>query len=191
MTPGDRPPVRLAWAEVPTGIPRREIAWRLLRGLLAADAELTNPCPFCGGPHGPVKTTDAAGRPAIAYAGTTAVAAVADVGAAGGAFAIDAEPERDAVRDAAGLAGVLGSGADVHVRDWVRVEAALKADGRGLRVDPGDVVVTEEGPRRWSAIVPGAPAPLLGWDLDGPPGVLVSAAVSAAAEEAPGGRATP
>ena len=54
-----------------------------------------------------------------------------------GTFAIDAELETDPVRDAAGLNGILGARSGVRVRDWVRVEAALKADGRGLRVDPG------------------------------------------------------
>ncbi|MGA7147313.1 MAG: chemotaxis protein CheY [Microbacterium sp.] len=158
------------------------MAWSLLREMLAPGAELSNPCARCGGPHGPVQTTDAAARPAVAYAGTIALSAVA--GAGPGSFAIDAEPETDPVRDIVGLAGTLGARADVRLRDWVRVEAALKADGRGLRVDPGGVAVDAVTDVRWRAVVPGG-SPVNGWDLSGIPGVMVSAAISAAEEEAP------
>ncbi|MEZ3162232.1 chemotaxis protein CheY [Microbacterium sp. BWT-B31] len=173
--------VRLAWRAVPEGTPRRETAWALLRELLAPGTELTNPCPRCGGPHGPVRTTDASARPAVAYAGAVAVVAVADAGPGG--FAIDAEAESDPVRDAAGLRGVLGTRTGVGLRDWVRTEAALKADSRGLRVDPGTVVITPVGTAAWHATVPGGAA-VSGWDLDGPPGILVSVALSGGARAA-------
>lgn len=173
-----RTAVRLAWAVVPEGEERRAVAWEVLRGMLAPGARLTNPCPRCGGPHGPIQTTDAAARPAIAYAGATAVIAVAEAGP--GRFAIDAESERDQTRDAAGLDGVLGTGRSATLRDWVRVEASLKADGRGLRVDPAAVRVTATGTSTWVAAVPGGDA-VEGWDLEGPPGIVVSAAISGAA----------
>lgn len=187
MTPAPRPRVRLTWATVPAGTPRREVAWSLLRGMLAPGAVLSNPCPRCGGPHGPVRSTDASARPAVAYAGDTAIAAVADAGP--GRFAIDAEPEVDAARDAAGLDGVLGSRSGVQLRDWVRVEAALKADGRGLRVDPALVGVTARGGTEWCADVPDGD-PVAGWDLDGPPGIVLSAALSGAAQAGAAGPAT-
>ena len=175
------PPTRLqlAWQVVPTGAARREVAWDLLRGMLAPGAELSNPCARCGGPHGPVRTTDASARPAVAYASGVAVAAVASAGP--GTFAIDAELEIDPVRDAAGLNGILGARSGVRLRDWVRVEAALKADGRGLRVDPGTVVVAPMGDDGWQAVVPDGPV-ITGWDVDGPHGLVLSAAVSEAAE---------
>lgn len=179
--------VRLAWRVVASGEARRDVAWDLLRGMLAPGSGLSNPCARCGGPHGPVRTTDASARPAVAYAGRVAVVAVADAGT--GAFAIDAEAETDPVRDSAGLGGVLGRRQGVRLRDWVRTEAALKADGRGLRVDPGAVAIVAVGPTAWTAVVPDRP-PLEGWDLDGPPGILVSAAVTAAAEAAPADPAT-
>ncbi|ONI63716.1 hypothetical protein ALI44B_03330 [Leifsonia sp. ALI-44-B] len=48
------------------------------------------------------------------------------------------------VRDVADVLGVdAGDERDVLQR-WVRVEAVLKADGRGLRVDPRDVRFVEE-----------------------------------------------
>lgn len=173
--------VRLAWRSVPPGALRRDAAWELLRRLLAPGSEITNTCARCGGPHGPVRTSDASTRPAIAYAGDVAVVAVA--GAGPGSFALDAEVQHDPVRDAAGLDGVLGGLAAPHLREWVRVEAALKADGRGLRVDPGDVAVVPVGVGEWRATVPGG-GEVMGWDLNGPPHLLISVAFSAGGEEA-------
>jgi len=169
--------LQLAWKVVPSGAARRDVAWDLLREMLAPGAELSNPCARCGGPHGPVRTTDASARPAVAYASGVAVAAVASRGS--GKFAIDAEVETDLVRDAAGLNGILGTRSGVRLRDWVRVEAALKADGRGIRVDPGTVAVAPVGGQGWQAVVPGGPV-IAGWDVDGPPGLVISAAFTEA-----------
>ena len=173
--------LQLAWRAVPSGNARRDVAWDLLRGMLAPDAELSNPCARCGGPHGPVRTTDASARPAVAYASGVAVAAVASRGP--GTFAIDVELETDPVRDAAGLNGILGARSGVRVRDWVRVEAALKADGRGLRVDPGSVAITPVGGLGWQAVVPDGPV-ITGWDVDGISGLVICAAFSEASEAA-------
>ncbi|MEU1970718.1 chemotaxis protein CheY [Microbacterium sp. NPDC019599] len=182
------PSVRLAWREVPDTSPRREVAWGILRELLPEDAELSNPCPRCGGPHGPVRISGAPAVASVTYAGTLAIVAVAD-SARFAAIGIDAEPRVDRQRDAAGLSGVLGAGA-ASLRAWVRVEAALKADGRGLRVDPATVRIAETADG-WTATVPGGDA-LEGWDADGPDGILVSVAVRAvsAGPAAEAGRAT-
>lgn len=182
-----RAPVQLAWAAVPTGTPRRDAAWTLLRSLLPDGVELSNPCPRCGGPHGPVTVSGAPMRASVSYAGGFAVVAVVPDGAVS-ALGVDAESEVDPVRDAAGLAGVLGKGSPASVRAWTRVEAALKADGRGLRVDPAGVRVTETR-YGWTADVPDGGA-FEGWDAEGPEGILVSVAVRAAAAER-GARPTP
>ncbi|WP_457099274.1 chemotaxis protein CheY [Microbacterium sp. P5_E9] len=167
--------VQLAWAAVPPGEPRRETAWRLLRGLLPDGVELSNPCPRCGGPHGPVRVAGADALASVSYAGPVAVVGVAD-GALFDAFGIDAEREHETARDAAGLRGILGQDR-TSLRDWTRVEAALKADGRGLRVEPAEVTVRErEDQSGWDAVVPGGTA-FAGWDAAGPAGVLVSVAV--------------
>lgn len=178
--------IRLAWSPVPADEPRRDTAWRLLRELLPSGVALVNPCSRCGGPHGPVRVADASARVAVAYVDGVAVAAVADAGRGG--FAIDAEAEA-AAKAGPGLDGVLGERADVRLRDWVRVEAALKADGRGLRVDPGAVAVTPVDAVQWHADVPGG-ASVRGWDLANPAGLLISAAFSGAAGEAGVDRAT-
>jgi 4'-phosphopantetheinyl transferase len=117
-----------------------------------------------------------AGAPIVAsvtYAGDVAIVAVAHTRDAA-ALGIDAEPLDDHRRDRAGMAGVLGEG-EATVRDWTRVEAVLKADGRGLRVDPAAVAlaVGEDG---WTATVPGG-ATYGGWDAAGPPGIELSVAI--------------
>ena len=127
----------------------------------------------------------------VSYAGPVAVVGVVDA-AVFDAFGVDAEPEHDTTRDAAGLRGLLGAGR-ASLRDWTRVEATLKADGRGLRVDPASVVVRERPDQdgcAWDAVVPGGAA-FAGWDPDGPEGILVSVAVRPrAAAEAERGPAT-
>ncbi|MFF2488715.1 chemotaxis protein CheY [Microbacterium sp. NPDC058062] len=165
--------VDIAWVEVPPGEPRRAHAWRLVRTMLPADAALSNPCPRCGGPHGAVVVAHVPFLAGVTYAGGYAIAAVAATQDAA-ALGVDAEPEHDARRDAAGMSGVLGDD-EASVREWIRVEAALKADGRGLRVEPSTVVVapTADG---WTATVPDGEV-YAGWDAAGPPGILVSVAV--------------
>jgi len=48
------------------------------------------------------------------------------------------------VRDVAAVLGVDGGDEREVLQRWVRVEAVLKADGRGLRVDPLDVYFVED-----------------------------------------------
>jgi 4'-phosphopantetheinyl transferase len=111
----------------------------------------------------------------VTYAGDWAIVGTVGLSAAT-ALGIDGELAVDPRRDAAGLEGVLGGGRPADVRTWTRVEAALKADARGLRVDPALVVVTE-GTHGWSARVPDPARDFAGLDLVGPPGVVVSAAL--------------
>lgn len=165
--------LRLAWAAVPPDrAQRRKVAHGLLSGLLAAEgwpaAAFEQVCPRCGGEHGPLRVTGAPWRASISYAGGLAVAGVYPATALG--FAIDAEPLVDPARDAAGIPGGL--------LRWVRVEATLKADGRGLRVEPAVVAVTAR-PGGWTATIPGHVTVMAdGWEPAAvPAGILVSAAV--------------
>ena len=70
--------------------------------------------------------------------------------------------------------GVLGRG-EAAARSWTRVEAALKADGRGLRVDPATIEVHETA-TGWTAAVPDG-GTFEGWDAAGPASLIVSVAV--------------
>lgn len=196
LDPADATQGLWAWASIPAATPRRDVARVLVRSLVdiiapGCDIALSNPCPRCGGPHGPVVVTGAPVVASVAYAtrrgasptkSTIAVAAAArESPAASGpaesgptdAIGIDAEFVDDPVRDGIGLAGVLAEGASI--RDWVRVEAALKADGRGLRAAPESVEVR---PREggWVATVAGSAHVLHGRDLSGPSKLIVSVA---------------
>ena len=92
-------------------------------------------------------------------------------------------------------ADIMPSGASPSLREWTRVEAVLKADGRGLRVEPGGCLAVEGDRRGWRATVAGSPHAFDGWELTGPPGVVVSVAWSRSARRrapaAAAGRAMP
>jgi 4'-phosphopantetheinyl transferase len=98
-----------------------------LAGVAEAGIRIVARCPDCGGDHGrpvvmaPDAATDV--RVSLAHAGGVTVAAAL----VGGAVGIDAEPRPHA------------ADAFPALRRWTRIEAVLKADGRGLRVDPETV----------------------------------------------------
>jgi 4'-phosphopantetheinyl transferase len=114
-----------------------------LAGVDPAQVLIEARCPDCGGPHGrpvvmgPVAARDV--RVSLAYAGTSIIAAASSRAAIG----VDAELRAPDAADAADdrreavrtLAPAPHDEAD-PLRQWTRIEAVLKADGRGLRVDP-------------------------------------------------------
>lgn len=110
---------------------------RLLREMTGAH-EVTAHCADCSGPHG---------RPMIAgwFSSVTHAAGVTVVAASrSGALGVDAEPVRageDRIAAIRELTTDAPDEASAVLRHWTRVEAVLKADGRGLRVDPREVVV--------------------------------------------------
>lgn len=172
------PLARIAWREVPASADRREVSRALLTELAGEPLELVQRCARCGAEHhGALRVAGPGPQVSVAYAVSRTGAptlAVAAVAVGGAAIGVDAEYAVDAVRDAAGVGALLGP-AGGGIRGWVRVEAALKADGRGLGVDPADVRVRALG-RRWRAHVPGRALPVRGRDVAAPPGVLISVA---------------
>ncbi|MFS4505588.1 4'-phosphopantetheinyl transferase family protein [Clavibacter sp. Sh2141] len=95
-----------------------------LTGADPADVTVRARCATCGGPHGrPVlggsRALDGL-HASVAHAGDAVIVAVS----ADGPIGIDAEP-----RDREAPPGTT-------LAEWVRIEAVLKADGRGLLVDP-------------------------------------------------------
>ncbi|OUE24568.1 4'-phosphopantetheinyl transferase family protein [Clavibacter michiganensis] len=98
-----------------------------LTGADPADVTVRARCATCGGAHGrPVlggsRALDGL-HASVAHAGASVVVAVS----AEGPIGIDAEPRDREAPPGSTLA------------EWVRVEAVLKADGRGLAVDPARV----------------------------------------------------
>lgn len=131
--------------------PRRDrsaSAHALLRLLLAEltgtppqDHSLDRWCTTCGGPHGKPVLRHPRLHVGVATTAGTVAAVVTDAGAVG------VDLETVAATDFVGFADVaLGPGevadtASERARAWVRKEAALKATGLGLTVDPRRVDV--------------------------------------------------
>lgn len=131
------PPVRARF------LAGREAALDAARRLLGADAaalplSIDATCPDCGGAHGrPIVSADArVVHVSIAHAAhrAFAVAAFVPVG-------VDAEPRNTPRARLTAVGRLIGRRVADPLATWTRIEAVLKADGRGLRVDPRDVVL--------------------------------------------------
>ncbi len=160
--------------------PVRQQAFRTGRALLTRLVEplapptspwqmTTAPCQHCGQPHGPVTVIGAAVEVSMSYSTGIVVAAAASSSEVG-RLGVDVEVDRpDPIRDAH-LRGLLGDSPESALRRWCRVEAVLKADGRGLRIDPGAVRLPDP---RFDVR-----------DAVGPPGFLISLAWTSTAASA-------
>jgi len=140
-----------------TGLRDRFLLGRMLLRDLAADAggvpaetvEVTAVCERCGAEHGRprLRWSDVPAPPPNASLASCAHLVVAAIAPAGVAVGVDVEPARvpretDAARRGA-IVELLGGSTRTAVRRWVRAEAVLKADGRGLRVEPGRIAFAE------------------------------------------------
>ena len=157
----------------------------LVAELLGADARdvvIDARCPRCGLQHGRPRVMAPAAAVGIGVSvshteGTTVVAA-----ARSRAVGVDAEPAHlDAERAAAihEIAGAAPDGA-APVRHWTRVEAVLKADGRGLKVDPRGILFTAIGGSPLSARVADRPDEYALLDVDAAGALCVTVAVGPA-----------
>jgi len=113
----------------------------LLRDLIAelgAEGDLVAVCPDCGGPHGKPLLQGSSLQLSLSHGAGVVVAAASWDAPVG----IDVE----APPSAAALAAIGEVAGEATLERWTRVEAILKADGRGLRVDPRRVIITgDEG----------------------------------------------
>lgn len=160
--------VRVAWAPRTDGMPRRDASAELIGGLLPG-AVVVRRCARCGSAtHGRPLVVGGRHVVSVSYTDRWVVAAVAPSSFAT-ALGVDAVTVTSAP---VGVDRVLAAGAD-H-RGWARVEAALKADGRGLAVEPAHVTIENE-PDGFIARV--GTAVFHGWDAPAPDGVVVSLAV--------------
>jgi len=141
----------------------RALLGRLLADRFGAGSVDGAPCPHCGGDHGGVAVRGVPAIASLAHAGSLAIAAVA-ADAEVARLGVDGESAlADPARDA-DLARLLDVPAEAALRRWTEVEAVLKADGRGLRADPGLVrfavgtaLVEDTGDRYRLSAVPGPP----------------------------------
>ena len=159
----------VAWRPVPAGVARRTVSRALLTELLPG-AEFASRCPACGGAHGRIRVSGVDAAVSVSYAPGWAFALTAPGHTRLG---LDAVPA-----DTSGLDRVLPFG---DARSWARAEAVLKADGRGLAVDPARVrVVDASAPGAdWTATIDDGDS-VAGWDVAGPPGVVVAVAAGLA-----------
>jgi len=138
----------------------------------------TGVCARCGERHGAVELTGVAAVAGVSYARGLVIAAVA---AAGTVASLGVDVEVDAVdttrtRD---LERLLGRSREPVLLRWTRIEAVLKADGRGLLVEPRDVRV-----RGHRASIAGGTTRYELADVAGPPGYVISLAWSDAGSSA-------
>jgi 4'-phosphopantetheinyl transferase len=186
--------VRVAWQTLPPARARREIADALVARIATASTGGTvivgRRCERCGATdHGRPVVTGAPIQASVSYTADVVVVAVAD---ACRVLALGIDAERGAPTRQNGLRGLIIPGQRTSLRHWTRVEAVLKADGRGLSVDPrrvriertlggvhgsitGESARTERGVRPASAALGIRPRLLR---VRGPRGIVISLAVA-------------
>jgi 4'-phosphopantetheinyl transferase len=128
-------------------------------------------CRRCGASHGPVVVAGAPVLASLAYADDGLVVAAAAPVADAGRLGIDVEADAADETRRADLTRLLGGTDEPVLRRWTRIEALLKADGRGLLVDPGGVRL-----RPGSGRILGESTRYRLADVPGPSGYLISLA---------------
>lgn len=149
----------------------RDVVSRLGGG---ADIRLDSRCERCGEDHAAPRT------PGFVVSVSHAEDLVAVAAARGtAALGIDVEPNHAAGR-VAELGRLFAPAAAPTLAAWTRIEAAIKADGRGIAIDPSAVRMQEEpqtsDQRLWSVVLPGAVSRLQVTTLPGPVGFTLSVA---------------
>lgn len=170
------------------------------RGLLAAladelapgaDLTLTTVCERCGAEHGRPRFERVPIAASIAYAGEMAAVAVvrhADAAAVG--VDIERIPIEGERAPLAALTRLFAPAPPPDTREWTLLEAAVKADGRGLDLELAAVRIGAERAgteSRTHAVrtvtLPGRSTPLQAATLPAPAGYVLSAATAPAAGE--------
>lgn len=92
-------------------------------------------CADCGGPHGMPRLEGSTLRLSLSRCDLAVVAV-----AAWGSVGVDVEPVAGTASRLDAIEKLTGQRS---LRHWTRAEAVLKADGRGLRIDPAQVLIAE------------------------------------------------
>jgi len=162
LTPGDQRGSFLAGRLV-----LRQLAAELTDAS-ASSVDLFVQCADCGGPHGRPLLRGSSLQLSLSRSDNAVVAAASWDGPVG----VDVEP---ATLSGEALAAINLLTGEESVASWTRVEAVLKADGRGLRVDPREVVVDRVGDH-FEGSVRDAPVRYRVDDVDLAPDITVSVA---------------
>jgi 4'-phosphopantetheinyl transferase len=156
------------------------------------DLAFTTTCERCGADHGRPRFERAPVAVSVSYAGgvvAVAAARIADAAAVG--VDIERAPtvgQRVPMRD---LAPLFAPALAPDMQGWTLIEAALKADGRGIAIDLPDVRVGETGSGRLAGSrairLPDRVDTVDAGVIAGPADFVLSAAmIPAAAEQPPG-----
>jgi 4'-phosphopantetheinyl transferase len=172
---------------------RRFLAGRALLVDLAdeladdADLALTTTCERCGADHGRPRMERAPVAVSLSYAGSVVAVAVAPhTDAATVGVDIEREPREGSLTPLRDLEPLFAPAKAPDMQGWTLIEAALKADGRGVRVDLAQVRVGDVGSGRLTASrAVGIPnrGSIDAGVLAGPSGFVLSAAMVPAAGE--------
>lgn len=165
-------PLAIAWARGADA--RAAVLQHLLARAGAAADTVTHACPHCGSTdHGPLRASSGTVVLSLSRAGdlTTGAIARADAAASVGIDVEGLDAGRTADAPLLDLAGLFAPAAPPTLRQWTMIEAAVKADGRGLRIAPGDVVLVGE-----RAHIPDR-SPIEVAAVDAPPGYVISVAI--------------
>lgn len=177
-------PVVIRWADA--GGDRRRVGRSLLVRLIdelapGADAALETRCAVCGhADHGPPRPVSAPVVVSVSYADPLVIAAAVrreDACAVG----VDVEQARAGALDE--LAPLFAPAGPPDIASWTLIEAALKADGRGIRVEPSAVRLAAAPtptllPDARLAHLPGRADPLEVAPVAGPDGYALSVCVA-------------
>lgn len=106
----------------------------VVSGIAAEALTVEARCPDCGGPHGAPGIRGASVFVSLAHCASIVVAVASLSGPVG--VDIEARTEESADR----LAAIQALTGEPSLRRWTRTEAVLKADSRGLRVDPAELM---------------------------------------------------
>lgn len=149
---------------------RSAVLDRLLEAAGAGGDTVEHSCPHCGSTeHGPLRTSSGTVVVSLSHAGDLTAGAVARASAAA-SVGVDVEPDRGEGR-LNELAPLFAPAEPPTLREWTLIEAAAKADGRGLRIPPSLIVLDGA-----TAYVPGR-APIDIAAVEGPEGYLISVAI--------------
>lgn len=154
----------------------RALIRALVRRIRGSDEVLLfSRCARCGAEHG--RPRSAGVSLSVSHAEDLVV-----VAASAGSIELGVDVEEEAAAGRVeGLGPMFPDGRAPDLGAWTRIEAAVKADGRGFEIDPSEVILQphadESEPCVWSAVLPGRLRPLEVTTLGGPPGYVVSVAV--------------
>lgn len=147
-----------------------------------ADVGFTTTCERCGAEHGRPRLEHAPVVVSVSYAGSMVAVAAAGLNDAL-AVGVDIEqlPSGDRSVALEDLAPLFAPNPPPDMQRWTLLEAALKADGRGVRVDPARVGVGGIGSgevRGWRALrITGRAEGVDATAIEGPAGFALSAAM--------------